>query len=424
MAITFKIPYLYKKQKEFVFAEERFTIVEASTKSGKTIGCLVWIFLEALKGKDGDNCWWVAPVYTQSKIAYGRLKRYLRNTHFCKFNDGELSIKIKTGVTIIFKSGDNPDSLFGDDVIAAVIDEATRCKKEVWYAIRTTLTATGGHCKIIGNVKGKSNWVYELARKAEKMEMPHWRYFRLTAFDAIRGGVFPRGELEEARATLPDAIFNELYMAEPLDDRGKPFIWAFDEKTCVIKRTDFKIDETLPIHLSFDFNVDPITCTANQYSKNKQSIVTFEEFKLPNSDIYELCEQIKTRLMENNRIFIINGDASGKNSSAMVKGHLNYFVIIQQLLRVPPQFIQVPGANPSQSNSRLLTNSLFARHPFCKVTDNCVNVINDLKYCQTDEFGGLLKDRNSVYGKADLLDTIRYFHWTNFFDFIKKHLYD
>lgn len=137
-------------------------------------------------------------------------------------NETELKISLKNGSSIWFKGSDAPDTLFGEDVYAAVIDEATRCKEESWHAVRSTLTATGGPVKIIGNVRGRKNWAYMLARRAQQGEQG-MAYFKLTAFDAVEGGILPMSEIEDAKRTLPDHVFKELYLAEPGDDGGNPF---------------------------------------------------------------------------------------------------------------------------------------------------------------------------------------------------------
>jgi hypothetical protein len=48
-------------------------------------------------------------------------------------------------------------------------------------------------------------------------------YFKLTAFDAVAGGILKASEIEDARAMLPEAVYRELYLAEPSDDGGNPF---------------------------------------------------------------------------------------------------------------------------------------------------------------------------------------------------------
>lgn len=222
-----QLPPLYPKQREAILCAQRYTIIEATTKAGKTAGCLIWILTEAWnKGKDGRNWWWVSPVIPQAKIAFRRLKRMLRQFDKAmvswSYNETELRIDLRNGASIWFKGSDDPDGLYGEDVYGAVIDEATRCKEESWHAVRSTLTATGGPIKIIGNVRGRKNWAYRLAQKA-KAGAPNMAHFKLTAYDAVEGGILPLSEIDDARAVLPEHVFKELYLAEPSDDGGNPF---------------------------------------------------------------------------------------------------------------------------------------------------------------------------------------------------------
>lgn len=215
-------PWLYPKQTQFLFDPARYVVVEASTKTGKTVGCLVWLTEQAmLRGGPGKNYWWVAPIYETAGIAYRRLKRYLP-TDLYQQNDSKQFLTLANGATIWFKGSDKTDSLYGEDVYAAVIDEATRCKEDAWYALRSTLTATRGPVRIIGNVKGRKNWAYQLARQAEQ-GTSNMAYYKLTAWDAVAGGVLDRAEVEDAQSKLPAHVFDELYLAKPSDDGGNPF---------------------------------------------------------------------------------------------------------------------------------------------------------------------------------------------------------
>jgi phage FluMu gp28-like protein len=107
-------------------------------------------------------------------------------------------------------------------VHACVIDEASRFKEDSWFAIRSTLAATRGPVRIIGNVKGKKNWFYRLARRAETGS-PDMAYHRLTAYDAIEAHVLDAAEIADAKATLPEHVFRELFLAEASEDEGNPF---------------------------------------------------------------------------------------------------------------------------------------------------------------------------------------------------------
>ena len=228
MQPTLKLPKPYAKQHAAIADPARIVVIEASTKSGKTAGCLVWLLQKAWnEGKRGQAFWWVAPVYSQAKnIGFARLKSMLMqadpNKRIWSSHDSELWVELFNGARIWFKGSDNSDSLYGEDVQAAVIDEATRCREDSWIAVRSTLTATQGPIRIIGNVKGRRNWVYTLARMAEG-GADDMAYHKLTAFDAVDAGVLPRAEVESAKKVLPEHVFKELYLAEPTDDGANPF---------------------------------------------------------------------------------------------------------------------------------------------------------------------------------------------------------
>jgi hypothetical protein len=221
LTIEYERPWIAEYQQDAIFCEERYGVVEATTKSGKTHGCILWLFEQAAGGGPGMFYWWVAPVYTQAEIAYGRLKRALPDELYHAV-DSKRTLHLINGATIVFKSGEDPDKLYGEDVYAAVIDEASRLREEAWHAVRSTLTATRGQIRIIGNVRGRKNWAYKLARRAES-GAPNMHYAKITAWDAVKAGILDDEEIEDAQNTLPEQVFRELYLAEPSEDGGNPF---------------------------------------------------------------------------------------------------------------------------------------------------------------------------------------------------------
>jgi hypothetical protein len=238
-------PWLAPYQLDAVFNEARYAVCEATTKSGKTHACILWLVEQAMQLGPGNHVWWIAPVYGQAEIAYRRLKRGLPAA-VRQANDSKLTITLANGAEIAFKSGENPDRLYGEDVYAAVLDEASRMREESWYAVRSTLTATHGRIRIIGNVKGRKNWAYRLARLAESGENPDFHYRKITAYDAVAGGVLDAAEVEDAKRTLPEHVFRELYLAEPSDDAGNPFGLA------AIRAAIAPLADTAPAHWGWD----------------------------------------------------------------------------------------------------------------------------------------------------------------------------
>jgi hypothetical protein len=232
MNINYERPYLYPKQLKALFCSERYAIIEAATKTGKTHGAIVWLNEKNIALEEGQNCWWVAPVSSQAKIAFERFKRMLRDlitAEVVKVNEVNMTIKYRGAGTIFFKSADNPDSLYGEDVYFCVFDEFNRAKESAFVAIRSTLTATQGQLRLIGNVLDATNWGYKLARKAEK-GLNNWVFTRLTAYDASDAGIFPVAEIDDARATLSEDAFNQLYLAIASENNLNPFGYKYIDR--------------------------------------------------------------------------------------------------------------------------------------------------------------------------------------------------
>lgn len=229
MPFEFNLPPLAQYQIDAIFDPAPRCVIEASTKAGKTFGCLCWLLSKAIElGKPGRKFWWVAYIYYQAEeVAYKRMCLMLAEADplkkTWKCNGSALSITLGNGATIEFRTAENPDGLYGEDVYAAVIDEASRARPEAWHAVRSTLTATNGALRLIGNVKGRKNWAYAIARKAEKGDMQGWKFARITADDAVREGILTADQIASAKAELPEHVFRELYECEASDDGANPF---------------------------------------------------------------------------------------------------------------------------------------------------------------------------------------------------------
>lgn len=214
-------PFLYPKQLAAIFAPTRYAEIEASTKSGKTHGCLVWLFEQAFRARPGEQVWWVAPWYPTSEDAFDRACRALPRFLYAG-NRSKLQMMLANDVAIVFKSAEKPDALYGRDVRAAVLDEASRMREEAFHAVRSTLTYTHGPIRMIGNVKGRKNWFWQLCRQAEGGLADH-TYSKLTWKDAVEGGIMTLDEVMDAKSVLPEAVWRELYEADASDDKGNPF---------------------------------------------------------------------------------------------------------------------------------------------------------------------------------------------------------
>lgn len=284
----YKRPWLAPYQLDAIFCPERYSFIEATTKAGKTAGCLVWHFEQAAASRRGRSHWWVAPVYSQAGIAYRRMKRAIPPSLY-RANDSEMRLELANGALLWFKSGEKADNLYGEDVWSAVVDEASRVSEDAYVALRTTLTATRGPVRYIGNLKGRANWFYKMSRKAERGLIPDAHYAKITWRDAVAAGILDATEIEGAKRDLSASQFLELYEAEPQDLAGRVY-------------RDFKAENVRDdiadlggdVLIGMDFNVTPMSAVVA--SRAADELHVWEEIVLTNSNTSEMVNEIKSRL--------------------------------------------------------------------------------------------------------------------------------
>jgi hypothetical protein len=188
---------------------------------------------------------------------------------------------------------------------------------------------------------------------------------------------------------------------------GDPYCFAFDP---LKHRRPCQVHRNLELALSFDFNVNPITCGVYQTWREGLTtrIICPKAFKLPNSDIYKLCDEILAWYP--NHLYRVTGDATGKNSSAMVKDDINYYTIIKEKLGLTTAQISVPTVNPIVKENRVLVNAAFKMMDIAFDPEGAKDLIFDCQYVSVDEMGQIDKgDRSNPKKRADHLDHWRYY---------------
>ena len=181
--------------------------------------------------------------------------------------------------------------------------------------------------------------------------------------------------------------------------------FAFDRERHVAKE-EMEPDPGHMLYLSFDFNRNPICCSVIQCIDSQIRVI--ETIKLAHSDIYALCLHILVRYPE--YLYMVTGDASGHNSTAMVQNSQNYYTVIKKQLDLHIGQLQVPTANPRLADNQVLINTILSK---CDVRINAQRargLIYDLRHVKMNPEGTILKDnRADPSQQADALDTFRYY---------------
>lgn len=230
-------PWMYPKQEHALFNDARTSVCEASVQVGKTVGAAIWALEKRLEIPDHQVVWWIGPSHGQARQAFERIERWLSESvpgeHWSVRKSPPMRLHI-LGKMIEFHSGKEPDWLYGTTVGAAVIDEFTICSSDLWDAVYTRLTKTEGPIRLIGNVRGRRNWGYKLARRAERGDdwtcpdcdsafARNLHYTKITAWDAVEAGIMSEESVLDAKRSMDESSFRQLMLAEPADDAGNPF---------------------------------------------------------------------------------------------------------------------------------------------------------------------------------------------------------
>jgi len=214
----------HPKQKEMITG-----ILSSSAKHH--IACVGRQFGKSLMGinlalywainQNNSKILWVSPVYSQSSKVQKEIIQAIGDTDIVKkANYSSNEIELHNGSTILFRSAERYDNIRGLTVDYAIIDEAAFCKDEAWQeAIRPTTVVRGKKVLFISTPKGK-NFFYELFQLGLSDDYDNYRSYKGSSYDTPF--IDPK-EIDDARSTLPEAVFKQEYLAEFIDAGGEVF---------------------------------------------------------------------------------------------------------------------------------------------------------------------------------------------------------
>jgi phage terminase large subunit-like protein len=127
-----------------------------------------------------------------------------------------------THSTIFFSSADNPDTLRGEAIKFAILDEAAFWSEEAVIAMFTTLTRTQGNARIFSTPKGR-NIFHDLWQKGNPENPdkdPKWMSYR---FPTWENPYVTAEAIEDFRNTMPGDAFRQEICAEFLEEGAGVF---------------------------------------------------------------------------------------------------------------------------------------------------------------------------------------------------------
>lgn len=402
--LVIKLKRPHASQQIILDEAKRFNVLKCGRRFGKTD---LSIELAVQPMLDGFPVGYWYPNYKDGEDYWRELKRVLRPIIDTK-NEQTRYMSLITGGHIDMWSLEDPDSGRGRKYKRSIIDEAEKARhlKEAWEnTIRATLTDYKGDAWFLSTPKFGITYFKETLFKNQN-RFDDWKSWRFTTYD---NPFMDKQEIDSAKAQLDELTFRCEYLAEDVDVIGKPFAWAFSREKHLatdLSLPVWKGDKNHHLYLSFDFNLDPMSCLVVQHING--IIYCIESISIPSSNIYEMCERIKTKYP--GYLYLVTGDASGKGSTALVKDNLNYYTVIVRELRIMNTQLRIPSRNPDIEENSALVNGILTHYPVLINPTQCESLIFDLMYVQIGDNNKIKKDdRTNREQRADALDCFRYY---------------
>lgn len=388
-----------------LFNESRFLIMKGSAGSGKSVfATKKLVFRSIYEGRHRHLLMRKVSKDLKESIfeeVKERISEWgLRNRVYYHENNSDLKIYLKDS-EFIFKGIDDPERIKSISKITTItLEELTEFDEDDFDQVNLRL-------------RGETSFYKQTMAMFNPIDENHWVKKRFVddppkdiSLNFHESTYLDNNFLDEDYKKLLESYqqTNELYYQVyclgdwGVVDKSNKFLYKFDKKLH-IKESVY--NEDLPIKLSFDFNIDPMTVQV--YQREGKKIWFFDKIRLNNADIYDVCDHIKAEFP--NKTLIVTGDASGKNRTAATRGKKSFWQIIKDELRLKDFQIKLRGKNLDLISSRILCNSVLK---FCEVTidPKLKELINDCTFAKVDDHGELIKDRKE--NKNDDLDGFRY----------------
>lgn len=360
---------LFEPQIRFYGSHKRNAIVPAGRRSGKTAIATAKLVRRAVLGPPYGKYLCAAPTHQQAKrIFWTRMKDLTRPAWATAPSESDRTIYLRNGSQIIVGGLDKPERFEGIAIDGVLIDEFADVKESAWSenlrpALADPSRPVPGWAILTGVPQGRG---FYFDRWTEAQEDTTWE--TLTWHSAA---VLDPAEIAVLRSELDARTFAQEMEASFLTTSGRIY-YAFDRELHLEPTT---YDPTLPLDLSFDFNVAPGTAIISQEQPyrgarpNRRDTVTavlgevYIELDSNTERVVARLLQVwapRVRVESGVRLF---GDATGgARGSAKLAG--SDWSIIQAMVRSvwPASRIidRVPKSNPPERervnamNSRLL----------------------------------------------------------------------
>lgn len=197
-------------QEEVWNAEERFLVVVAGRRCGKTEKAAWRLLIRALTDQKHGHRFYVAPTQGQARDVMWKKLLELGSPVIKSTHVNNLEITLINDEVLSLKGADRPETMRGVKLADLILDEYADMKPFVWEEIlRPACTDLQAGALFIGTPMGRNHF-YDLYQYADMSGDPEWRAFHYTTED---NPLLARSEIESAKRSMSSYAFRQEYLA-------------------------------------------------------------------------------------------------------------------------------------------------------------------------------------------------------------------
>lgn len=365
-----------KKAIDLLASDKKYVLLSGGSRAGKSLIIAYSLVVRALKCKSR---------HIVARLNFAHARASLWNETFpalfamafpelnVEVNKSEFHYQFENGSTIHIAGLDDKqrvEKILGRETSTVWLNEVSQIPYSSYSMVLTRLAEKNILKKRVWldcNPPTKRSWPYAMFVKNvdpsswEPIKNPEqYGYMKLVPGDNIEN-IDP--DYIAMLENLPEKDRQRFLLGEFTDESGGLIYYAFNRERHVKKQTR---QTNIPLVISVDFNVSPMTASISQIYDNK--IHTIGEIYLNDSNTPELADQIK-------RIYPgawkVIADSTGGNRTST--GPLSNLQILKNAGLIVPPF-----RNPFRVDRYAAVNDLFSKDR-AEIDPSCVNLIRDFE---------------------------------------------
>lgn len=253
---------------------------------------------------------------------------FVHGTHY-EYMKAENKLKFKNGSEILFRHMEEPNKLKSLNLGFVELEEMSDIPEGTFkmllgrlrQTIKPEWEAKGFKYRIFGhtNPEPAKGWIYK-----HFVEQKPDNYRLILAPTTQNTFLAP-----DFVASLREAYDEQYYRINVLGEFGDYTSGLVVKNFTSENVKELHYQEDLPLYLTWDFNVDPMSCICAHIADG--TIFYFDEFILENATTESTINEVIKRYPNHKGRIIINGDASGDNRST--QSEWSNYVIIRNALK-------------------------------------------------------------------------------------------